>query len=273
MRLATCSHLLFVTFVASTFHISHAVTTIVVAWGIPIDLDSSYEDEIVGVGDTVTFKWGQAIDNNVYIHPSGTCEQENSTFIGDDHNGTSYRFKEEDVGEVFFTSDIPGHCETGQSIKFLVSSSNLLFDTSGIPDISNFDVVVSEEIAGPPPDTSGSPYVFEDYPTTEIILFPYPEVNATDLDIIKEDLDQIQTMEEIIETTDIKEGGLDSMEINEEESDSTEIVEEGQETNMIGESSDSVEIVKEGPGFISRIISSVFSLIRFLVVRIVSLFD
>ena len=179
MKLATCNFPLFVAFVASSFQVSHALTNIVVSWGIPLEAGSPYPSQKAQVGDIVTFKWGANSPNNVHIYPSGTCEEDESIFIGDESEGTSYRFKEEDVGEIFFTSDTPGSCEAGQTITFIVSTSdvsptNLVIDSESVTTITTyFDFVTSiwDGVGTALPDTFGNPFVFEDDPNTLVQLF------------------------------------------------------------------------------------------------------
>ena len=255
MSVAAWDFLFFITFAASTFHISYATKTIVVAWGIPLDPDLPYPDHNVQVGDTVIFKWGQSVPNNVYIHPTGTCEQDDRIFVGDSFVGTSHSFKEEDVGDLFFTSDVPGQCEAGQFIKFIVSTSDvstsyLLVDTTGVQSMSTyFDFIMElwDGVEAQLPDTLGSPYVFEDDPATDVILFPLPDIDATDLPIW-EDADPMGILGD----------GSDPMDVT-------------------GVGSDQEEVIDDDRGFVSKIIRFVVCIvtlpIRLFLTGVTALFD
>ena len=107
--------LLLALFFLSSFDFASA-RTVNVEWSI-----SQYEDETVQVGDKVVFSWTETIPHNVYIHPTGNCDQDGRIFVGNDLEGT-YSFLADDVGEMVFVCDIPGHCQAGQSIKFIVEA-------------------------------------------------------------------------------------------------------------------------------------------------------
>eukprot|EP00548_Thalassiothrix_antarctica_P011827 CAMPEP_0194158942 /NCGR_PEP_ID=MMETSP0152-20130528/77558_1 /TAXON_ID=1049557 /ORGANISM="Thalassiothrix antarctica, Strain L6-D1" /LENGTH=533 /DNA_ID=CAMNT_0038868459 /DNA_START=113 /DNA_END=1711 /DNA_ORIENTATION=+ len=83
----------------------------------------SYEDETAMVGDTIRFNWAGV--HNVFIHPSGSCDQSDSLEIGQT-SGTTYTFTEEDAGsDVYFACQISGHCDAGQIIKVSVAPTDI----------------------------------------------------------------------------------------------------------------------------------------------------
>ena len=98
--------------------------TININWIIPTSTEELFTDQIAEVGDTVNFAWNETLYHNVYIHPSGTCETSDSIFVGDNFEGNEYIFTENDVGEIVFACDVPGHCDFGlQIIKFNIVSA------------------------------------------------------------------------------------------------------------------------------------------------------
>jgi len=66
------------------------------------------------VGDTLIFTWPEEMINDVFLHPSGTCEEDGAIKVGYE-SGSSYTFKEEDAGkELFFACDLGRRCEAGE---------------------------------------------------------------------------------------------------------------------------------------------------------------
>jgi len=83
----------------------------------------TYEDETAMVGDTIQFNYDPF--HNVYIHPSGSCDQSDSLEIGQT-SGTTYTFTEEDAGsDVYFACQISGHCDAGQIVKVSVAPTDI----------------------------------------------------------------------------------------------------------------------------------------------------
>eukprot|EP00588_Corethron_pennatum_P020657 CAMPEP_0194313516 /NCGR_PEP_ID=MMETSP0171-20130528/10399_1 /TAXON_ID=218684 /ORGANISM="Corethron pennatum, Strain L29A3" /LENGTH=198 /DNA_ID=CAMNT_0039068525 /DNA_START=39 /DNA_END=635 /DNA_ORIENTATION=+ len=74
------------------------------------------------VGDSLTFTWSGRT-HNVFVHPSGTCEETSATEVA----GTGaagdvrYDFTAEDVGTVTFACDVGSHCEQGQLLVVTVT--------------------------------------------------------------------------------------------------------------------------------------------------------
>jgi len=91
-------------------------------WVVPPKSDPYYPIMDAGVGDTILFTWPEAMVLDVHIHPTGTCEEEESILVGYS-SGTTYTFTQEDAGkELFFACDVGQRCESGQSIKVKVAS-------------------------------------------------------------------------------------------------------------------------------------------------------
>ena len=66
------------------------------------------------VGTSIQFAWSGT--HNVYIHPSGTCDETGAVLVADASvtSGT-YTFTEDDAGKVItFACDIGDHCEAGR---------------------------------------------------------------------------------------------------------------------------------------------------------------
>ena len=77
---------------------------------------SNFPDEVATVGDMIYFSWNPDFAHNVYIHPTGTCNETGAIFIGDTPP-VNYTFTENDVGSsIMFACDIVDHCELGQAV-------------------------------------------------------------------------------------------------------------------------------------------------------------
>ena len=77
-----------------------------------------YESESVQVGDTVTFTFNS--NHNVFIHPSGDCDETGRIDFGGSASPATYTFAEDDIGEVVFACDVGSHCGQGQIVTFNV---------------------------------------------------------------------------------------------------------------------------------------------------------
>jgi len=153
------------------FFEASAQETINVDWAIPEG--SSLPDRSAGVGDTVVFTWSRSSYHNVYIHQRGTCSLFPRTFVGAS-NPTSYTFDEDDAkkGEVVFACDVGSHCESGQIVKFVVSSllSSPTFEMlSASPTTVRTDVPTILTTESPTDFPTMSP---TDFPTMSPILSP-----------------------------------------------------------------------------------------------------
>ena len=147
--------------ISLTLFAKSSAKSINIEWTIPQSEEAKYKDTNVQVGDKVNFLWTEVFPHNVYIHPTGDCGQDNRVFVGNDLEDTSYIFKEEDVGDLFFACDIPGHCNAGQIIKFTVEPKAVTIDAGVESTESN------EEI---PDDSSGASHNAEFLVTTVAIL-------------------------------------------------------------------------------------------------------
>jgi hypothetical protein len=80
----------------------------------PIDwIITSYEAMQVSVGDTITFTYSSS--HNVYLHPSGSCDQNNAELVGDtDAGSVTYTF--DAAGTYTFACNVGSHCNQGQII-------------------------------------------------------------------------------------------------------------------------------------------------------------
>ena len=80
----------------------------------------NYDDMTAQVGDTVTFDFTSG--HNVFIHPSGTCDETGAIEVGTS-GPVTYTFSETDAGtDIVFACDVGGHCENGQLVKFTVTA-------------------------------------------------------------------------------------------------------------------------------------------------------
>ena len=93
--------------------------TIEMQWFVP-SLDS-FPPITVHVGDTIVFIWAGSGNHNVYIHPTGDCNNDGAHLVGLD-SGASYIFTEADVGEMEFVCDVDDHCELGMRVTITVQN-------------------------------------------------------------------------------------------------------------------------------------------------------
>jgi hypothetical protein len=93
---------------------------ILVDWFIPSG--TSLPSKTAVVGDTATFGWDDFHD--VYVHPSGDCDETGRSLVGaSSGDSATYTFIEDDVGELVFSCDVGTHCEEGMILTFIVSAS------------------------------------------------------------------------------------------------------------------------------------------------------
>lgn len=65
-----------------------------------------------------------ASNHNVYIHPTGTCDEMGRILVSDIVGPASYTFSASDAGRTrTFACDIGAHCESGQIISFQVEAT------------------------------------------------------------------------------------------------------------------------------------------------------
>lgn len=128
---------------------------------------TDYPDVTATVGDTVTFEFTTGA-HTVHIHPSGDCDTTDAVELGPEAPVT-YTFEEADAGtEIFFACEVPGHCDAGQIVKFIVEAAaggdaapsiSPKPVTPGVeaPSISPKPVTVGVEAPAPTPDTDAGP--------------------------------------------------------------------------------------------------------------------
>ena len=84
---------------------------------------TTYADQTVKVGDTVTFSW--AGTHNVFINDDQDCNKAspNANLLGN-VSPVTYTFTQQDLqtngGQVYFACHVGGHCNAGQNILFNV---------------------------------------------------------------------------------------------------------------------------------------------------------
>jgi plastocyanin len=88
------------------------MTTIKVNWVI-----RAYGPMTANVGDTVFFTWGG--NHNVFLHPSGTCNQRGSTLVGS-RSARNGKFTFTKPGKYTFACQVGSHCNQGQIVTFTV---------------------------------------------------------------------------------------------------------------------------------------------------------
>mmetsp|Transcript_16402 Transcript_16402/g.33816 ORF Transcript_16402/g.33816 Transcript_16402/m.33816 type:complete len:153 (-) Transcript_16402:78-536(-) len=93
-------------------------------WITPPRSDVPYYPEFsADVGDTIVFTWNENLINDVHIHPTGDCVEDDAVLVGY-QSGATYTFTTADGGkELFFANDVGRRCEDGQNIKVLVSEA------------------------------------------------------------------------------------------------------------------------------------------------------
>lgn len=79
---------------------------------------------VATVGTTIMFSWSGT--HNVYIHPSGTCDENGAIPVADGSvTSGSYTFTDSDVGKnIYFACDIASHCEDhGMHVSVFVAAA------------------------------------------------------------------------------------------------------------------------------------------------------
>jgi plastocyanin len=93
-----------------------------IEWAIPTS-GTFYEDRTARVGDTIVFNWDPA-SHNVYIQPSGNCEDHTDEIFVTQQGGTEYVIPSDFSGKtLFFMCNVGSHCERGMSVKVKVEGS------------------------------------------------------------------------------------------------------------------------------------------------------
>jgi plastocyanin len=93
-----------------------------ITWAIPTP-GTFYEDRTARVGDTIVFNWSTA-SHNVYIQPSGNCEDQSDEILVGQEGGTEYVIPSDFSGKtLFFMCNVGSHCERGMTVKVKVEGS------------------------------------------------------------------------------------------------------------------------------------------------------
>lgn len=105
---------------------------VVIEWSVPSN-GEPLPAKTAEVGDVVRFDWKWKGAHNVYVHPSGDCNETDAVLVGDESVTTAaYTFTEKDAGkDVVFACDVSSHCENGQIVTFSVSSNEDPGEKSG----------------------------------------------------------------------------------------------------------------------------------------------
>lgn len=94
---------------------------------------TSYESMKATVGDSVTFKYNPTV-HNLYIHPSGSCDETGRTMVGENTGDDTYSFTEDDAGTtITFACDVGSHCTAGQILNFTVTPTAVPDDVPPAP--------------------------------------------------------------------------------------------------------------------------------------------
>jgi plastocyanin len=88
----------------------------------------AYGPMTAGVGDTVSFAWGG--NHNVFLHPSGTCNQRGSTLVGS-QSARKGSFTFTKPGKYTFACQVGSHCNQGQIVTFTVGGGGSAPPPSG----------------------------------------------------------------------------------------------------------------------------------------------
>lgn len=100
-------------------HVAHSDAAVVEIpdWA---PLGQPFPNMTAKVGDILTFTWAEGANHNVFVNPSGTCDEEESVFLGDTSPQT-YKVPPELSGEsITFACQTPGHCQGGQIVTFSI---------------------------------------------------------------------------------------------------------------------------------------------------------
>ena len=70
-------------------------------------IGTPFADMMADVNDTVVFSWTAGFDHNVYLHPTGTCNETDAIFVGDAFP-VLYTFTPQDkaAGSITFACDV-----------------------------------------------------------------------------------------------------------------------------------------------------------------------
>jgi hypothetical protein len=106
-----------------------------IKWLIPSDLQP-FDSITMYAKDTLTFVYTG--NHDVYIHPTGNCNQDDRIFVGAQLAGSaSYTFKDSEIDtNVTFVCDYLNHCTFGLTINVLVLEQPPSTAPSQVPSLS-----------------------------------------------------------------------------------------------------------------------------------------
>ena len=91
-----------------------------------IGMEPSKQTETVSVGDEIMFIWSG--EHNVYKLPNRTafhdCEFSEAVELASDSQN-NFLYQATDVGTFFFSCELPGRCEMGQTLELTVITGRL----------------------------------------------------------------------------------------------------------------------------------------------------
>ena len=101
---------------------------------------TTYQDQTVKVGDTVTFSWGGS--HNVFKNDDQDCNKSSPNAISlGAVSPVTYTFTQDDLnsngGEVYFACHVGGHCNAGQNILFRVEQDQQQVVQAPPPAVDN----------------------------------------------------------------------------------------------------------------------------------------
>lgn len=139
-------------------------------WAIPSN-NMPYLPLNAVVGDFVTFEWQGGPFHNVYYHPNGKCDIDDTRVEIGLTSPSMYTFKEEDGSPtgntMLFTCDVTGHCDAGMQIAITVFSSQEDLDVvSGGGGGSGLGPTPTMDPAGAPTPTMDPAGAPTDAPTS-----------------------------------------------------------------------------------------------------------
>lgn len=148
-------------------------------WWIPESIP--YPDLVASVGDSIEFQWIAEI-HNVFIHPTGDCQQTGRIAVGN-VSPVTYTFLPADAGNTLtFACDVGSHCEFGMNFNVTV----LELPETSTPTFIMTDAPTPLPVAPPTPAPVAptpapvSPTTAPVAPTPDTVAPTQPPVSPTD---------------------------------------------------------------------------------------------
>ena len=115
-----------------------------IEWKIQGSLGIPPPDEILNVGDTITFNWDG--DHNVFMHPKGNCVRGRDTVRVGSTTGAKYTVTEADIGkDIPFACQISDHCQQG--LRITIPVANWQKPPNGDTELPSESMAVDDTIA------------------------------------------------------------------------------------------------------------------------------